>query len=560
MALDATGTHQSSLRVSIKPQQSSFFAGEEFICTITFTNTNPKVTHTQPIPQTSTFSSDPFSDSDNDPRPRHNGDRTPFPHRRVVSSAPFRNAHAKSKSVDVRSLLTSQPPSDPSSSSEQPLQSRPNGPKANRAKALLRHLDGHVMPERKRLIGVPASDAPSSPIPHSAWLFPTNVAPPAPQHSKSTSVSISRGSERTGLGLGLPPQPQHQPRLPSPSTSPAHIDRKDPQSPFDSKHGPESQDTTPTKSRMSSLNIARKASSVISSKHPHSRKKSVVQTQAEDLTEAFELDTDSKAATLNSGSEPSTPIGSRSVSDLNRLDSQSDFYRLGKNDTMESVFRDSFTDWSQGMRRQSISSQGASSPLYPSADVIPPGSEKILWSFAQLSGSVEVDESLIKPGDFENLKRRLAYGDVSGSGSTTGPSPSSSRTLGGGHLGHDDDPSRTGRVGWSGYLRHALSPSRSTMLGGHRRTGSTLQENTDRTLQSRSVPTFSTPPSIIAVDLVLAPGESKSCKSPSCSHIIGSLTVLTIICLRGPQTHSVYVCPSTCPPHTMVKPSVSTII
>lgn len=172
---------------------------------------------------------------------------------------------------------------------------------------------------------------------------------------------------------------------------------------------------------------------------------------------------------------------------------------------MESVFRESVTDWSQSKRRPSITSSGLHSPIYPPPDMLAPGTEKVLWSFAQIGGTIEIDESLIKPGDFENLKRRLAYGDLTGANASPHSLPGTPRTLGGGDLGQTTDE-QTGNSKWSSYLRGPFG----SRAQSHRRTGSTLQDAQERTMQSRSVPAFTTLPSIVAVDLVLAPGESKT--------------------------------------------------
>uniref|UniRef100_V5EVF8 Rgp1-domain-containing protein n=2 Tax=Kalmanozyma brasiliensis (strain GHG001) TaxID=1365824 RepID=V5EVF8_KALBG len=178
---------------------------------------------------------------------------------------------------------------------------------------------------------------------------------------------------------------------------------------------------------------------------------------------------------------------------------------MGRNDSMESVFRESVNDWSKFKRPASLSRKSSQSPIYPSPDTATSGSQRILWSFAQLGGTIEIDESLIKPHDFESLKRRLAYGDISGATASTNSVPSTPRTLGGGDLGHSSEPPPS-PTGWSSYLRGPFGGRAQQ----HRRTGSTMQDAQERTLQSRSVPTFSAPPSIVAVDLVLAPGESKT--------------------------------------------------
>ena len=467
---DPGGRHPSSLKVVIRPLQASFFAGEDFVCQITFTNTNPRVVHTQPLLQAE-FPAPSSHNSTDHHDPAYPASFEDKPTRRVVSSIP---THSKSRSVDVRALARNHQQS--ASSVELSGSSRSN--------KVLRHLNGDVLPQRKNLIGksMPANSSTSFIHP---WSVSSSLGPSNTAHRPSKSTSISSSKTRSDLGLGLPtlPHSSSTKQLPSMQTD---LDRASPTPP----------------SRVSSLHgltTPRTLSAPISPNHSHSRKKSVAQVQAQDLTEAFELDSPSAA------SSPTSTLPTSWLGAHNDPNASSSFYGLGRNDTMESVFRESVTDWSQSKRRPSIARSPGHSPIYPPLDTLPSGSEKILWSFAQLGGTIEIDESLIKPADFENLKRRLAYGDLTGANASPHSLPGTPRTLGGGDLGQTTEtpPSQSG---WSSYLRGPFG-SRAQQ---HRRTGSTMQDTQERTLQSRSVPTFSTPPSIVAVDLVLAPGESKT--------------------------------------------------
>ncbi|SJX63674.1 uncharacterized protein SRS1_14424 [Sporisorium reilianum f. sp. reilianum] len=468
---DSAGRHRSALKVSIRPLQSSFFAGEDFICQITFTNTNPHVAHTQPLPQAEFPSSSSPVDHDAHGRPSFDEKSVA---RRVVSSTP---THSKSRSVDVRALGRDHDPSAAASSG------------AARTKKLLRHLNGDVVPDRRNLIGKSAPSSSASPFIH-PWSVSSNLNNSKPaSHRATQSTSFPSQRSRNELGMGHPALPPSTPTKPSASSSSrAESDRSSPNPP----------------SRVSSLPglaTKRTPSAPISPNHSHSRKKSVAQVQAQDLTEAFELDSPS-AASPSPSHVPNSWLGTH-----NEQNASSSFYAMGRNDTMESVFRESITDWSQSKRRPSISQSPLHSPIYPPPHAFAPGTEKILWSFAQIAGTIEIDESLIKPGDFENLKRRLAYGDLTGANASPHSVPGTPRTLGGGDLGQTPDAQAT-PSGWSSYLRSPFA-GRSQQQQ-HRRTGSTLQDAQERTLQSRSVPTFSTPPSIVAVDLLLAPGESKT--------------------------------------------------
>ncbi|SPO32487.1 uncharacterized protein UTRI_04231 [Ustilago trichophora] len=469
------GRHHSSLKVTIRPLQSSFFAGEDFICQIKFTNTNARVAHTQPLlqaefPSSSSSSSGQAPSSNADPSRRPSlEDRS---HRRVVSSIP---THSKSRSVDVRALGRDHDPS-----------SAPAGLVGSaRTTKLLRHLNGQVLPDRRNLIGKSMPPTSATPFIH-PWSVSSSLTSSQSSHRSTQSSSVSSSRTRSDLGLGHPTLSSNPAKTSASSSQQSHDNRFSPNPP----------------SRISSLpglSTKRTPSAPISPNHSHSRKKSVAQLQAQDLTEAFELDSPSAA------SSPTATTPTSWMPSHNELNTSSSFYAMGRNDTMESVFRESVTDWSQSKRRPSISRSPGHSPIYPPPDTLAPGSEKILWSFAQIGGTIEIDESLIKPGDFENLKRRLAYGDLTGANASPHSVPGTPRTLGGGDLGQTSDD-KPGPSSWSSYLRGPFGGRAQQ----HRRTGSTMQDAQDRTLQSRSVPTFATPPSIVAVDLVLAPGESKT--------------------------------------------------
>ncbi|GAC93875.1 hypothetical protein PHSY_001442 [Pseudozyma hubeiensis SY62] len=468
------GRHHSSLKVSIRPLQSSFFAGEDFVCHITFTNTNPRVPHTQPLQQSEWAPSTPIKstaaafDSPHRPSPDDK-----LGARRVVSSIP---THSKSRSVDVRALGRDHDQSQSATAAS-------SG--SARSNKLLRQLNGDVLPDRKNLIGksLPSGSTSSSVHP---WSVSSTLASSKPAHRSTKSTSFPTPRNRSDLGLGYPSRPESTSNKPSPAPARTESDRFSPNPP----------------SRVSSLpGLANKRtpSAPISPHHSHSRKKSVAQVQAEDLTEAFELDSPSPAPS------PTSATPNAWITSQNEHNATSSFYAAGRNDSMESVFRESITDWSQSKRRASVSRTPSHSPIYPPPDLLVSGSEKILWSFAQIAGTIEIDESLIKPSDFENLRRRLAYGDLTGANASPHSLPGTPRILGGGDLGQTSD-GQPAPSSWSSYLRSPFA-SRSQL---HRRSGSTLQDAQDRTLQSRSIPTFSTPPSIVAVDLNLLPGESKT--------------------------------------------------
>ncbi len=93
------------------------------------------------------------------------------------------------------------------------------------------------------------------------------------------------------------------------------------------------------------------------------------------------------------------------------------------------------------------------------------------------------------------LRNRLTLGSGSGSASGSASSSTSRGTDAG--------------AGGGGLLQ------RSFGLGAgarRKRTGSTMEDTSQKTLLAREIPTFSTPPSILCVDQTLAPGESRTCE------------------------------------------------
>ncbi|GAA5927422.1 hypothetical protein JCM1841_000467 [Sporobolomyces salmonicolor] len=189
------------------------------------------------------------------------------------------------------------------------------------------------------------------------------------------------------------------------------------------------------------------------------------------------------------------------------------FYGVGCNDTMESVAQADYEAYSRkpnsagphatqfsplpspsrslytpqaGHERHRSISQGNTLPrnsfLHPSNTIA------LLWAFAHLEGTFEVDETLIKPAEFLEVKRLLA-GGTGGVG------------VGGGTL----EESKKGG-GWRSWL-WSNEPMKEE---GDTRGAASLEERKEKAVKDRSIPTFSCPPSILGVDLVLEPGESKS--------------------------------------------------
>ncbi|KDE09521.1 hypothetical protein MVLG_00419 [Microbotryum lychnidis-dioicae p1A1 Lamole] len=170
--------------------------------------------------------------------------------------------------------------------------------------------------------------------------------------------------------------------------------------------------------------------------------------------------------------------------------------------------------------KRALSSTAASATRSPLASIssstpfaYPPETVSLLWSFAHLEGTFEVDEALVKPGEFTLLKQEL----------TSGPGA----VVGGGTL-NDSAQGKGGRgSGWTSWIwgggndaaSSGLGNTQSKMVGGGGLIGQagplgqgpqTLEERKEKSLKEKTIPTFSSPPSILGVDLVLEPGESKS--------------------------------------------------
>ena len=176
------------------------------------------------------------------------------------------------------------------------------------------------------------------------------------------------------------------------------------------------------------------------------------------------------------------------------------------------------------------------------------GTETLLWAFAQFSGSFTVEEALVKNGEYVAVKRSLVGGGKGGSNSRgTG----GEGAIGGGSLGTENlnANSSVSKGGWTNWLWGGASGSSDPQdhqrsSGGNsgasgavadpvvdgrnvRRASAatvvpqlasitpaigSLEERRKRMMNDASIPVFSSPPSILAVDLVLEPGESKTCK------------------------------------------------
>ncbi|PKI84274.1 Golgi membrane exchange factor (Ric1p-Rgp1p) subunit [Malassezia vespertilionis] len=248
--------------------------------------------------------------------------------------------------------------------------------------------------------------------------------------------------------------------------------------------------------------------------HPHARQKSIVEHQVEDLSRSFGL--------MHAAERPPSPLETASP----RVDT----FAIGQAAGVDATLRESLTTWT----REQNTTQ--TSPLFPDAGVIPHGYEKLIWAFAQFGGTMELDHHLVRSADFEALRLRLARGEVGANTPQDPGTPSSAdrtpRVVGGGELDFDTEIEagsieiETGASASDMRASHTPSvaalaallfrytapsgTSRALHTPRHMRTGSTLSDIRNRTLLSKTLPTYSTPPTILGTDLLLAPGESKT--------------------------------------------------
>lgn len=238
--------------------------------------------------------------------------------------------------------------------------------------------------------------------------------------------------------------------------------------------------------------------------HPHARQKSMVAYQVEDLSQAFGL-----------AQTPPRPFDASPHPDL----------FTSQNEAMDEALRESITTWAG----DSLTEHASQSPLFPRRDALPLGHEKLLWAFAQVGGTMELERSLVRPADFDQLRLRLARGEMPGTPASPASSQGTPRTLGGGEWSYDAEYEAGSIEFESGTrtadLRASHVPAVATMAAllfrpsGTRRatptprlqpSGSTYADIQTRTLLSRTLPTYSTPPTMLGVDMELAPGESRS--------------------------------------------------
>ncbi|WFD19846.1 Golgi membrane exchange factor (Ric1p-Rgp1p) subunit [Malassezia caprae] len=312
----------------------------------------------------------------------------------------------------------------------------------------------------------------------------TNVARRPMDHRRSLSTP-RRVTSLSGLPASAPARPA---RLGMVGTKPPSLVPGNP---------------TPRRATYSSRPEAERRAEV-PAMHPHARQKSVVAYQVEDLSQAFGLTQTPNPAAVIASPHP-------------------DLY-ASQNEAMDEALRESISTWAG----DSLTEHASQSPLFPRRDALPLGHEKLLWAFAQVGGTMELERTIVRSADFDQLRLRLARGELPSTPASPASTQSTPRTLGGGELSYDAEyeagsidfesgarptdmrASHVPAVATMAALLFGAAGSRRASAGRHQPSGSTFSDIQTRTLLSRTLPTYSTPPSMLGVDMELAPGESRS--------------------------------------------------
>lgn len=286
------------------------------------------------------------------------------------------------------------------------------------------------------------------------------------------------------------------------------------------------------------------------STHPHARQASVVAYQVEDVTQAFGL------AQQQAGIAPASPATAALAPPAEAVTAEADTASSTgaapaadasvSGDAapaayaMDEELHASVSAWAGGER-----ADGRPSPLYPERARARPGYEKLYWAFAQVGGTMQLDHHLVRAAEFDQLRLRLARGELvraergpddddADDDATPVPSPTPStpttpRVLGGGELSYDaeyeagaleletgESPRAAAAAGapalaaLAAMLFRPAATARAPHTPTHLRTKSTLSDLQTRALLSPTLPLYSTAPTMLGVDMELAPGESRT--------------------------------------------------
>lgn len=523
------------LRVDVVPAQSAYFAGETFQVYITFVNTQRPLKQANGNEHAPGAGKQPLAGSlaqQDDERQHQKASSLSLPlSRNGFPESPLERFHQ----------LQQESPASSTSTARNSVHTHPRTPLSASFASLPPEIQASIAAStgvhaRKGLIGknrqLHVSNQPNQySANNNRWLY---NARRIPQNHKRNNYSIA---------------------MLAGSSTPDLTDSSAQQAAMSYLHGQKSRDSSSTST------IRRSPSEVFAKDPPLSRQRSLQHLENAALS--------SSSSRRESDFEARSPL---SPQDTPRM--STDFYNLGRNESMDSVLRDSMTDFA---KRRPPLTRGSSSPVstrsasrlpsatmpsahHPSSDTTSESGrsdaqaqqtkdkfQHLLWAFAQLQGSFEVDETLIKPAEFVAVKQALFGSGGAGETSTAslpgiigggsldtpvsspttwrswlwntsaGPittansaSPSShaSRHRGNNHVPDDmsQSPSR------SSTNQHRRVPSTATTaIAGGISGGGTLADRQSRAMSEKSVPILSVPPSVFAIDLALGPGESKTC-------------------------------------------------
>lgn len=505
-------TETAGIAVSVAPSQSAYFAGEDLSVLITFTNLN----------QPSTSYAHHFL-------PPHTTTATAFTpkHRRSAHSVAFpantrHTPRTATSFVNVAAL--------PLDSSLVHRESDSQTPRRRGFVGKGKGREEYDDSDRSML-----SSAPISPISQFKRKH----------HPKSLSVSSSAGD---GTRVRLPKLDTGQPDSPL-------VDRTqysfvecviyDPNAPYAEKNGHTASPLTPNRS--SGKEIPRS--------HPHARKQSVFEGQS--LVQEVPATPGGPphtggtpyTVTLDPINESATPIAYASPVGPPTPEPPRTISRGGVPVFREDIFSAPAPQangyrGAHARRRSSLGpSLSTNTPLrslsmsptsmMPRSTLAhtfaPPGTEVLLWAYARLVGTLEVSESIVPPVEIDSLRAKLQAGGLVGGGrmDITERAPAASGSSGGlasslfssffGNNSQTTLPQQPPDY-LSSFFRgaSALNRSRSLNISG-RGSGAGISSSLFGGAMSvaentMSLPTLEIQPSMLAVDLSLAPGETRSCR------------------------------------------------
>ncbi|KAF8584974.1 Rgp1-domain-containing protein [Ramaria rubella] len=414
----------TGIHVVIQPSQSSYFAGEPFTCTVTFTNTRSAIP-LQPVRSLSAS----FT-------PRHK-----------------RAAHS------VSSAPLARPPTSPGTpKTAQPFLTQQS-----------REEDRGDIARRRGLIGKPASVA-------------------------TAVLEQKRRTPTRSLSVDFSPQDLAKRLDDTDLLRPGTLLRSQSEHPL------------PSSPRISSPLATREHGSALPPSHPHARKPSVVSDDV--ASQTLSLPNQAPQSTPNTASTPSFQLSLDPITESNPNSSTS---TMPEHVVSEDIIQPPPPPQPQSnrtghQRRPShlglglplavpgampsnprIKSVGAQPPYTAFSTTFPqPSTELLLYAYAQLTGTLSIDPVLV-PSSSELVDLRDALRKKA--------------AVGGGSLDIGSG-TQLPRVSSSGSIFGFFSSSASTNNTPYH---SGLPDDTDE-----SLPTLETQPSMLAIDLTLAAGESRS--------------------------------------------------